>query len=82
MDYEYTPLYYSTPCQVKYYDRHEKTYRGAICYHEYIIFGNGSWDYTDRFVLKTAEETGKHFDEVLVELNWVDISNSIYNEEK
>lgn len=76
-DYSYTPLYYGTPCQVKWYDVESGQYVGGIGFHEWLIKGNGDIDKLDDIVWK-ATETGMKFEDAVVELEWVDISEAIY----
>lgn len=77
MKYEYTPLYYSTPCQVKYWDIDEDKYVGGICLRDELICGCcGSICKIDA-VVAAGVAHGKHWDDVIIELEWKDINESI-----
>ena len=77
MEYTYTPLYYGTPCQVKYWDIDEQKYIGAICLRDEIICGCcGSICKIDEVVAAGVAD-GKHWDDVIIELDWVNISDYI-----
>ena len=75
--YEYTPLYYGTPCQVKFYEGFEKQYRYGIAYHEEIFCGCCGLIYRIESVIRDAEIDGIHWDDAIVELEWVDLTDII-----
>ena len=56
--YEYTPLYYGTPCQVRFYEGFEKQYRYGIAYHEEIFCGCCGLIYRIESVIRDAEREG------------------------
>lgn len=73
----YTPLYYATPCQVKFYDANACAYRGGIALYDYIICGCcGEMLLTDE-VVKNAEMADIHWDDAVIELEWIDLSDII-----
>ena len=75
--YEYTPLYYGTPCQVKYWDIDEQRYIGGIALRDELICGCcGSICKIDAIVAAGVAD-GKHWDDVVIELAWKDIDNII-----
>jgi hypothetical protein len=76
--YEYTPLYYGTPCQVRFYEAADGYYRGGIAYHDFIICGCcGAVLKTDDVVAE-AEKAGIHWDHAVIEYGeWVDLSDTI-----
>lgn len=77
MDYAYTPLYYKTPCQVKYWDIDENKYVGGICVYDKLICGCcGSICKIDE-VIAAGVAHGKHWDDVIIELEWKDINENI-----
>ena len=79
MTYEYTPLYYGTPCQVRFYDAENGKYYGGIALHDFIICGlTGNILITDK-VVKKAVADGIHWDDAVVEMEWLDISDAIFN---
>ena len=78
--YEYTPLYYGTPCQVRFYDGNNPddiTWHGGIAYQDYIICGCCGLVLPIQEVIDDAVVCGVHWDEAIVELEWVDISKDI-----
>ena len=77
VEYSYTPLYYGTPCQVKYWDADNGEYFGGIALHDFIIDGlTGDILITDK-VVKRAAADGVHWDDAVIELEWLDISDAI-----
>lgn len=79
--YEYTPLYYGTPCQVRFYDGNnpdDVVWHGGIAYHDYIICGCSGAILKIDDIIKDAEKAGIHFEDAVVEYgDWVDISEFI-----
>ena len=74
--YEYTPLYYGTPCQVRFYEK-DGTYCGGIAYHGYIICGYCGQVRLIEDIIKNATDAGIHWDNAIIELEWINISDSI-----
>lgn len=74
---EYTPLYYGTPCQVKFYEPLGGTYLGGIAFHDNIICGCCGGIYEIDKVVKEASKEGIHWDQAIIELEWIDISDTI-----
>ena len=79
--YEYEPLYYGTPCQVRFYKAADGLYRGGIAYHDFIICGRcGSVLKIDELVAD-AGKAGIHWDDAVIEYgDWVDIEEAIRGE--
>lgn len=78
--YEYTPLYYGTPCQVRFYDGlnpAEVVWHGGIAYQDYIICGCCGMVLPIQEVIDDGVARGLHWDDVIVELEWLDISEAI-----
>ena len=75
--YEYTPLYYGTPCQVRFYESFTKKYLGGIAYHDKIICGHCGSIYRIESIIHGAESAGIHWDDAIIELEWIDISDII-----
>ena len=78
--YEYTPLYYGTPCQVRFYDGlnpAEVVWHGGIAYQDYIICGCCGMVLPIQEVIDDGVACGLHWDDVIVELEWLDVSEAI-----
>ena len=80
MTYDYTPLYYSTPCQVRFYDAENGEFCGGIALHDFIICGMTGDMLKIDHIIKIAEDNGIHWDDAVVELEWLDISENILNQ--
>lgn len=78
--YEYTPIYYGTPCQVRYYDTATATFIGGIGFHDYIICGCCGNLFTIDNIIQEAEKANINWDQAVVELKWIDISEEIKGE--
>lgn len=79
MVYEYTPLYYGTPCQVRFYNADKGEYCGGIALHDFIICGvTGNILITDKVVERAAVD-GIHWDDAVIEMEWLNISDAIFN---
>ena len=81
--YEYTPLYYGTPCQVKFWDCGDPdniTMYGGIAYHDEIICGCCGAILSIQEVIDDAAECGIHWDDAIIELEWIDIEEAIRGE--
>jgi hypothetical protein len=81
--YEYTPLYYGTPCQVRFVDCGDPkniTKCGGIAYQDFIICGCCGAILKIDDIIKDAEKAGVHWDDAIVELEWINISESITGE--
>ena len=76
-EYDYTPLYYGTPCQVRFYEPADGEYRGGIAYHNFIICGGCGSILSIDDVVAEAVHAGVHWDDAVVELEWVDIGEVI-----
>lgn len=74
--YEYTPLYYTTPIKVRYFDTDLGSYQIGIGYKDELIKSNGEV-YLIEYVVKEAMRTGLHFDEAIEECTWVSL-NKLY----
>lgn len=79
-NYEFTPLYYGTPCQVRFYDATDKMYRGGIALYDYIICGCCGAVMLINDVVNDAIDDDIDWDDAVVELEWVDISGAIRGE--
>ena len=78
--YEYTPLYYGTPCQVKFYDAFVQEYVGGIAHHDTVICGDNGAVLLIDDIIKDAEKFNIHWDDAVIELEWIDISGAIQGE--
>ena len=75
--YEYTKLYYGTPCQVKYYDSAEDSMCGGIAYQDFIICGSSGDIKRIEQVIQEAKQEGIFWDDAIIELDWIDLNNAI-----
>lgn len=78
--YEYTPLYYGTPCQVKFVDCGDPdniTLCGGIAYHDFVICGCCGAILSIQEIIDDAVANGYHWDDAIIELEWLDISDEI-----
>ena len=75
--YEYTELYYGTPCQVRFYDSAEDEMSGGIAYHDFIICGRTGDIKLIETIINDAQRAGIHWDDAVIELEWIDLSSSI-----
>ena len=81
--YEYTPLYYGTPCQVKFWDcgdPNRPLLSGGIAYHDEIICGCCGTVLSIQDIIDDAKECGIHWDDAIIELEWIDIEEAIRGE--
>ena len=81
--YEYVPLYYGTPCQVRFVDCGDPnniTISYGIAYKNEIICGCCGAILSIDEVIKDAEEAGIHWDDAIIELEWINISENIKGE--
>jgi hypothetical protein len=76
-NYEYTPLYYGTPCQVKFYDTFDGMWRGGIAYRDLIFCGCCGTTLIIQDIVDDATKAGMHWDDAIIELEWLDISDVI-----
>ena len=76
--HDYTPLYYSGPTQVRFYDGMD--FVGGIAYHDYIICGCCGGIFSIQDVIEMAKANGIHFDDAIVELEWTSIEKEIRGE--
>ena len=79
-NYEYTPLYYKTPCQVRFYDAYDGEWRGGIAYQDFIVCGCCGAIMPIEDIIEDAKQCMLHFDKAIVELEWIDISDEIKGE--
>ena len=79
-NYEYTPLYYGTPCQVRFFEAADCLYRGGIAYHNVVICGCCGAVLLIDDIVKDAEKYNIHWDDAIVELEWIDIDKAIKGE--
>lgn len=81
--YEYTPLYYGTPCQVRFVDYGDPkniTTSYGIAYKDEIVCGCCGAVLSIDEIIKDAEKAGVHWDDAIIELEWIDISENIKGE--
>ena len=78
--YEYIPLYYGTPCQVKFVDCGDPdniTLCGGIAYHDFVICGCCGAILSIQEIIDDAVANGYHWDDAIIEMKWIDISQEI-----
>ena len=76
-EYEHSPLYYGTPCQVRFYDTADGLWRGGIALRDFIICGCCVTMFSIKDVVDEANKDGFNQDYAIVELDWLDINNKI-----
>ena len=79
-NYEYTPLYYGTPCQVRFVDCGDPnniTMCGGIAYHDFVICGCCGTILPIQEIIDNAAEFGYHWDDAIVELAWINVEEAI-----
>ena len=76
-EYEYTPLYYDGAIQVRWYDWRDGKYHGGIGFHEFLITGRGELFYLDD-VVSYAISRGVYWDDAVIEMEWLNLDESIY----
>lgn len=79
-DYKYTPLYYTDPTQVRFYDANDGIWRGGIAYNDFIICGCCGAKLWIEDIISDAKKFGMHFDDAIIEMEWIDISKEIIGE--
>ena len=79
-EYNYTALYYKTPCQVRFYDVYDGEWRGGIAYQDKIFCGCCGCILSIQDIIDDAKRNKIHFDSAIVELEWIDISDDIKGE--
>lgn len=78
--YEYTPLYYATPCQVRFFHPTRHKFEGGIALYNMIVCGVDGEIFITDYVVSSAAAHGIHWDDAVVELNWIDINKVIKGE--
>lgn len=73
VDYEYTPLYYSGPIQVRWYDSTDQAFHGGIGYHDILITSDGRELKIDD-IIQSAQDDGIFWDDAIIELEWLDLN--------
>ena len=76
-EFPYTPLYYGTPCQVRFYDAATGNYYGGIAYQDVIFCGCCGSIIPIKDVINNAFRVKMSADEAIVELEWIDLSDII-----
>jgi hypothetical protein len=78
--YEYTPLYYATPCQVRFFHPTYLDFKGGIALHNMIICGVDGEIFITDYIVSNAAAHNIHWDDAVVELEWLDINYAIKGE--
>ena len=77
--YEWCPLYYKEPMQVKYFDSVLQKYEGGIAFHNYIIRGLDGCMVWIPNIVNEARQFGL-MDAAVIELKWTNLSKEILGE--
>lgn len=75
--YEFTPLFYATPCMVKFLDLDCKYHLGIGFKDSLIDLRNGEVFDINQYVVLCTNALRIHFDKVLVELKWTSLDNAL-----
>ena len=75
--YSYTPLYYSTPIQVRYWE--DGKYHGGICYNDILIKGDTGEVAAIQTIIDNAQKENIFWDDAIIELDWNSIGKDILN---
>lgn len=79
--YPYTPLYYTAPTQVRYWNVVRGRYVGGIAYHDFVIDGVSGEVMLIEGIISAAQAVDKiDFENALIELAWIDISQEIWED--
>ena len=78
--YEYTPLYYATPCQVRFFHPARCRFENGIALYDMIIAGIDGEIFNTDWVIANAINQGIHWDDAVIELEWLDINYAIKGE--
>jgi tetrahydromethanopterin S-methyltransferase subunit A len=65
---------------VRFYDVHDGIWRGGVALNDFIICGCCGAIIDIEDLIKDAVRFGMHFDDVIKELEWIDISDEITGE--
>ena len=76
-EYEWTPLFYGTPCQVRFYNAIDGLYYGGIAFGDIIICGCCGGITCIEDVVSAAVEAGISCEDAVIELSWYDLSDAI-----
>ena len=68
--YEYTPLYYNGPTQLKYFDTKINDYRYGIGYCNFIIRAEDGNIVSIPEIMELGMSEGMPFDNVIIEYGW------------
>ena len=74
INYEYTPLYYATPVQVRYFDFSTGEYNNGMAYHDELFTHDGQVLPITTCLIE-AQARSIHWDSALIEQEWVDLNN-------
>lgn len=75
-----SPLYYATPCQVRWYNWKTGFFDGGIAYKDILISGIDGEVYTLNYIIGKARDCGMRASDAIIELEWINISESIWEE--
>ena len=76
-NYEYTPLYYATPCQVRFFNYNTQNMEGGIALYDLILGGKTGHVFFIPAIIEEAAKYNIHWDDAVVELDWVNLEKFI-----
>ena len=76
-DIQVESLYYSHPVQIRYWNTIHQEYEGAIAYQDYLIRGDTGRLIPLQEIIEAAAYQDISADGAIIELDWIDIGESI-----
>lgn len=77
-EYEYTPLYYEHPVQVKYYDPQHLRHREGIAFHNYIVRALDGYAFKIDDIIESGQCENLYEDFCIVEQDWLNFEPAIH----
>lgn len=76
-NYQYTPLYYATPCQIRFFNPETLRLDNGIALYNLIISGRDGKIFITDYVVFSAAAYNITPDNAVIELEWLDITKAI-----
>ena len=70
-EYEYTPLYYEHPVQVRYYDTERARYVEGIAFHDYLIRAIDGYAFKIEDIIQSGRCENIDEDSCIIEQDWI-----------